>query len=68
LKEKGPDRNPGLLKIQYPMKNRYTNGVRGSQIVLIRKIFFYTPALPSFSPENVMVTRFKICFRAGSLC
>jgi len=29
-KRKGPDRNPGLLKIQYPMKNRYTNGVRAS--------------------------------------
>jgi hypothetical protein len=29
-KEEGPDRNPGPLKIQYPMKNRYTNGVRGS--------------------------------------
>jgi len=33
LNKEGPDRNPGLLKIQYPMKNRYTNGVRGSQIV-----------------------------------
>jgi hypothetical protein len=29
-KQEGPDRNPGPLKIQYPMKNRYTNGVRGS--------------------------------------
>jgi len=29
-KKKGPDRNPGPLKIQYPMKNRYTNGVRAS--------------------------------------
>jgi hypothetical protein len=30
VNDEGPDRNPGLLKIQYPMKNRYTNGVRGS--------------------------------------
>jgi hypothetical protein len=28
--EEGPGRNPGLLKIQYPMKNQYTNGVRAS--------------------------------------
>jgi hypothetical protein len=33
LNKESPDRNPGSLKIQYPMKNRYTNGIRGSQIV-----------------------------------
>lgn len=68
LKEKGPDRNPGLLKIQYPMKNRYTNGVRGSQIVSDRKIFFYTLTLPSFPTENVMITRSKKCFHASFFC
>jgi hypothetical protein len=41
------------------MKNRYTNGVRGSQIVRNKKIFFSRLFLGTFYPENVMVMRFK---------